>query len=93
MIDKACHRQRLYFKARQQGYVGLVSKLSELMRKTFLCCQAKSPQLEHRSDTMGGSILSWSSVKAVFAHCPELSEADRATELFPSLAKLLILYY
>lgn len=37
MIDKACHSQTLNFKATQQGYEGLVSKQSELIRKTFLC--------------------------------------------------------
>lgn len=57
MIDKACHSQSPSFKVRQWGYVSSVSKLSELIRKTFLCCQTKSPQLEHQSDTLGGSML------------------------------------
>lgn len=57
MTDKACHSQTPDFKVKQQGYVGLVSQQSELIRNTFLCCQTKSPQLEHRSDTLGGSML------------------------------------
>lgn len=57
MIDKARHSQTPNFKVRQQGCVGLVSTLSELIRKTFFCCQTKSPQLEHRSDTLGGRVL------------------------------------
>lgn len=40
VIDKACHSQTLNFKARQQGYVGLAFERSELIRKTFLCCQS-----------------------------------------------------
>lgn len=57
MVDKACHSQTPNFKVGQQGYVGLVSKQSELIRRTFLCCQMKLPQLEQWSGTLGGSML------------------------------------
>lgn len=80
VIDKACHSWTPYFKARQQGYVGLASKLRELIRKTFLAVR----QSHHRVST--GAIL-WMGVgcSQVLSPLPELSEADRATELFLSL--------
>lgn len=57
VIDKACHSQTLNFKPRRRGYVGLAFELSELIRKTFLCCQTKSSQFEPPSHSWGGSVL------------------------------------
>lgn len=66
MIDKGCHSQTPNFKLRQQRNVGLVSSKSELIRRTLLCCQTKSPQLEQWSGTLVGVCCSSSSVKAEF---------------------------
>lgn len=57
MTDKACHSQTPNFKVRHQRYVGLLTEQSELIRKTFLCCQTKSPELELWSGTLGRNML------------------------------------
>lgn len=87
MIDKAYHSLKLNFKARQQGYVDWVSKLNELIWKTFLLLSYKVATAWAPERYCGVGVgCSSSSVEAVSARHPELSEADRSTELFLSLS-------
>lgn len=85
MIDKAYHSLKQNFKVRQQGYVGWVSKPKELIWKTFLLLSDKVATAWAPVRYCGVGCSS-SSVEAVSARHPELSEADRSTELFLSLS-------
>lgn len=67
--------------------MGSVSKPNDLIRKTFLLLSDKVATGWAPERYFGvGVFCSLSSVKAVFARRPELSEADRSTKLFLSLS-------